>query len=247
MLWLNGAFAAALGGIALKSIVVMAAACVIAMLLRNASAARRHLVWTAAAAALVALPLLMTMLPKWYVPVTSVLPEPGVVYRVMGVVPVTETAEGVRQAKAGSGAPAAAVPLGSWLAIVWVAGTAFGLLRMLAASAYVAGMRRKAVPMDGEGIEQMCGLLGIRHRVELLVAGDGVMPMACGILRPAILLPAEASQWTAERRRVVLLHELVHVERGDLATHLLGRIALLLYWWNPLAWLGWREFLKERE
>lgn len=247
MLWLNGAFAAALGGIALKSIVVMAAACVIAMLLRNASAARRHLVWTAAAAALVALPLLMTMLPKWYVPVTSVLPEPGVVYRVMGVVPVTETAEGVRQAKAGSGAPAAAVPLGSWLAIVWVAGTAFGLLRMLAASAYVAGMRRKAVPMDGEGIEQMCGLLGIRHRVELLVAGDGVMPMACGILRPAILLPAEASQWTAERRRVVLLHELAHVERGDLATHLLGRIALLLYWWNPLAWLGWREFLKERE
>ena len=45
----------------------------------------------------------------------------------------------------------------------------------------------------------------------------------------------------------MLLHELAHVRRGDVAMHLLARTALALYWWNPLAWFAWREFLKERE
>jgi TonB family protein len=45
----------------------------------------------------------------------------------------------------------------------------------------------------------------------------------------------------------VLAHELAHVQRSDAATQLLARAALALYWWNPLAWMAWREFLKERE
>ena len=53
--------------------------------------------------------------------------------------------------------------------------------------------------------------------------------------------------WSDERRRVVLLHELAHVLRGDAVTHLLARTALALHWWNPLAWTVWREFLNERE
>jgi len=27
----------------------------------------------------------------------------------------------------------------------------------------------------------------------------------------------------------------------------MARTALALNWWNPLAWISWREFLKERE
>jgi TonB family protein len=73
------------------------------------------------------------------------------------------------------------------------------------------------------------------------------MPMTCGIFRPAVLMPAGASEWAPERLRVVLLHELAHIRRGDLATHLLARLALSLHWWNPLAWYAWRAFVKERE
>ncbi|MBZ5723818.1 MAG: TonB family protein, partial [Acidobacteriia bacterium] len=63
----------------------------------------------------------------------------------------------------------------------------------------------------------------------------------------SVLMPADAAEWTADRRAMVLLHELAHVRRGDAATHLLARAALSLYWWNPLAWLAWRQFVKERE
>jgi TonB family protein len=73
------------------------------------------------------------------------------------------------------------------------------------------------------------------------------MPMTFGFLRPAVFMPSDAAAWSAERRRVVLLHELAHVRRGDVATHLLARTAMSFYWWNPLAWTAWRSFLKERE
>src|SRR5439155_15248561 len=89
--------------------------------------------------------------------------------------------------------------------------------------------------------------LGILHAVEVLETSTGSMPMTFGIVRPVVFLPSDAATWSEERRRMVLLHELAHVRRGDAATQLLARLALILNWWNPLAWTAWREFLKERE
>jgi beta-lactamase regulating signal transducer with metallopeptidase domain len=72
------------------------------------------------------------------------------------------------------------------------------------------------------------------------------MPITFGFRRPVIFLPADAAEWSADRRRMVVMHELAHVRRGDVMTHLVARAAVSLYWWNPLAWFGWRRFLKER-
>ena len=39
--------------------------------------------------------------------------------------------------------------------------------------------------------------------------------MTGGPLRPVILLPASAKNWTSGRREMVVSHELVHVRRRD--------------------------------
>jgi len=83
--------------------------------------------------------------------------------------------------------------------------------------------------------------------VEILRTPSGSMPITFGFRRPVIFLPADAAQWSVDRRRMVVTHELAHVRRGDVITHLMARAAVSLYWWNPLAWFGWRRFLKERE
>ncbi len=37
------------------------------------------------------------------------------------------------------------------------------------------------------------------------------MPLATGVFRPAVLLPAEARSWPDDKRRAVLLHELAQL------------------------------------
>ncbi len=49
------------------------------------------------------------------------------------------------------------------------------------------------------------------------------------------------------RARIVLCHELAHVERFDVLTNLIADLACLLYWFNPLVWMATRALRYERE
>ncbi|MCC6393552.1 MAG: TonB family protein [Bryobacterales bacterium] len=226
-----------LGGAALKSVLVLAAAWMAALALRRQSAAARHFVWSAAVAALLALPLLTLSLPALRIPPAGNYLRDGVVFRAVA-----------RSAPAGApstvtipAATAAARDGGDWrpwAALIWGGGTGVALLQMT--TAWLRMWRRRRVSRPFTGSERVA-------EVDVLEAGCGSMPMAFGVLRPAIFLPAEAVRWSEDRRRVVLLHELAHVERGDVVTRLLARVALAMYWWNPLMWVAWRESVKEQE
>ena len=240
-----------LSGVALKSTAVLGAAWLGSLLLRGRSAASRHLLWTAAAVALLALPLFSVSVPALRVPSFARLAP--------GIAVLFETTAKVATPATSSVSPrfAATLPAHSTsrlpdrrlaLMLAWCIGAAAILAQLLLACARLRRLRQCAQPCPDDGLAgQLERQLGISRHVAILETEEGSMPMACGLLRPAILMPACARNWTGERRRVVLLHELAHVKRGDVATHLLARLAAILNWWNPLAWVAWREFLKERE
>ena len=81
----------------------------------------------------------------------------------------------------------------------------------------------------------------------LLLSHDAKMPFACGLATPTIVLPAECESWSQERRLAVLLHELAHVRRRDLAGHTLGRLVCAVYWFHPLVWTAARKLRDESE
>jgi hypothetical protein len=62
-----------------------------------------------------------------------------------------------------------------------------------------------------------------------------------------IVLPAGYGHWTDERRRVVLAHELAHIQRRDVLWQLVARLACILYWCHPLVWLANWRMRVERE
>jgi predicted nucleic acid-binding Zn-ribbon protein len=71
--------------------------------------------------------------------------------------------------------------------------------------------------------------------------------MAGGVWRPLIFLPADAASWTAERRDVVLAHELSHIAGRDPIRHIAARFAVGCYWFHPLAWLAATQASLARE
>ena len=78
-------------------------------------------------------------------------------------------------------------------------------------------------------------------RLTFLESRSATMPMACGVVHPSVLMPADAVRWPVERLRIVLLHELAHVKRRDCLTHVVVQLACAVYWFNPLAWIAARR------
>ncbi|HUA86438.1 MAG TPA: M56 family metallopeptidase [Bryobacteraceae bacterium] len=237
---------ATLAQIAVKSLALLGAAVVLGWMLRKKSAAARHLAWTAALAGLLALPFLSVSLPSMHFAPAEKMLAPVVTFTAdatarADITPTPPT-------RAGRVNPARTPrSFTNIFAILWAIGATLGCARMVLACAAVMRLRSRSSVAAGSEMTQLAREIGLRRAVDLRETSAGSMPMTAGLRRPTIFLPASASQWSAEKRRAVLLHELAHVRRGDVATQILARLAVSLYWWNPLAWFAWREFLKMRE
>jgi beta-lactamase regulating signal transducer with metallopeptidase domain len=88
--------------------------------------------------------------------------------------------------------------------------------------------------------------MGFKHGTALLTSNELPSPISWGVVRPVILLNAEATESHAEAEAIIT-HELAHVARLDWAKLLLSRVAVALFWFNPLVWLLAREAHQLRE
>jgi beta-lactamase regulating signal transducer with metallopeptidase domain/phage shock protein A len=145
----------------------------------------------------------------------------------------------------GSAPPPSRLPPTSTLVLLlWASGglvVAGGVLVGLWRTHGVMGRARPA----GEdawraALERARRQVGLARPVALRFSPEVSTAMTGGIRRPVVLLPEGADSWSAERRDLVLAHELVHVKRHDPARLLAGRVATALYWFNPLMWLAAR-------
>jgi len=99
-----------------------------------------------------------------------------------------------------------------------------------------------------EMLEEERRRAGVRRPVELRLAEEAMSPAVCGSVRPVILLPRSlVSQLPPEGLRPVLLHELIHLRRGDLWVSWAQALLQLVYWWHPLVWLANARIRRVRE
>jgi beta-lactamase regulating signal transducer with metallopeptidase domain len=254
--------------------VLFAAAAGVALALGKASAAQRHLVWAAALATSLVLPAMHVCAPEWGVlpaftakhtssPAMREAPMAGEGPSAsMAVASFHESPRGAERAASAAVSPPALPPppraaalaisvsVGQALAVLWLTGVLLGCVRLALAAGRIRQLARRADPATGRTAALLTELAresGIRRPVRCLVSRQSIVPMTWGWLRPVVLLPADAASWSAERLRVVLLHELAHVRRGDAATQFVAELARSLYWFHPLAWWGVRCLRVEQE
>jgi beta-lactamase regulating signal transducer with metallopeptidase domain len=70
----------------------------------------------------------------------------------------------------------------------------------------------------------------------VLESVDLATPVAAGVLRPAVILPAGWREWDAATKRAVLAHEFAHLRRRDTLVAALTRFAQCVFWFHPLTW-----------
>jgi beta-lactamase regulating signal transducer with metallopeptidase domain len=137
-----------------------------------------------------------------------------------------------------------------WLAVGWLSGVGLALLPLVIGILANLRFRWCSPVLSGEWDGLLSGLsrqVGLRRKVSLLSAGPQQMPMTFGTWRPCVVLPADASDWSVERREIVLLHELSHIARHDVPLQMVARLACAVYWFHPLAWWALRQMRVERE
>jgi len=137
------------------------------------------------------------------------------------------------------------------LTIAWLAGMLWMLGRLIVGVANVRRIVRSSVPADGAEWQRLVddarASMGAEPRARIVISTEAAMPFTYGLLRPVIVLPDSAEEWTTERRRSVLLHELAHVRRRDLLTNAVVQLACAVYWFHPLVRLAARRVRIEAE
>jgi TonB family protein len=227
-----------------RGTVILAVAFAGAYAARRASAAVRHFVWTLAFVAVLLLPAVREMGPKFALPFPASTP---VVRAVPAALPVTAPGGVAKLA-----APAPVRPASSrsqYLAALYLAGLLLVLGRFTMGAMRMGRMVRGASPAHHAvaAAEQVRTALGIGRAVRVLESPDAAVPMTWGIRRPVVLLPRAAREWPEDRLHAVLMHEMVHVARFDLLAQMVAQAACCLYWFHPLMWAAARQLRRERE
>ena len=260
----------------IKATLVLGVASVATLALARASAAMRHMVWTLAIVSALLLPALSIALPRWQLPIvrftSTAVAAPDVENinrndRTIAAPPLARERQTDRGTTSSSptttvasstpnpDAPVAAriapQSIAGWIAFIWACGAIAVIARLLIGVAAVQWMsRRRARVIDAPWLPlaiELAGQLGVSRRIVFAESPTATMPMAVGIFRPSVLMPADAVRWPTERLRIVLLHELAHVKRRDCLTHALAQLACAVHWFNPLVWIAARHIRTERE
>jgi TonB family protein len=128
---------------------------------------------------------------------------------------------------AGSGAVARKLP---WLLMIWATGASLVFARLILGVIGVMRITRSATLHNG-----------------ILYSERAATPMTWGFLRPVVILPAYAMDWSDAERDVVIRHEQAHIARHDWLWQTLASVATAVFWFHPLMWLASVQLRREAE
>jgi TonB family protein len=115
--------------------------------------------------------------------------------------------------------------LGSILRLSWLG---LGLYKLR--SLRLSGSTEPAMGVDADLQHTLGTRADIRH------AAAVNHPVTFGLLKPVVLLPENLRDQSADIRRAVVAHELVHVKRRDWTWLVIEEVVVCLLWFHPAVW-----------
>jgi TonB family protein len=230
----------------------------LAAMFKSRSAASRHWILAAAMLGAAITPFLQPIAPSWSVQVNlpSAAP-PTLQSQRSGDTPAAGAPQTTSGQTSPTNASAGAWPL--WRRLwdpalagsIWLAGAVISLLVLalgFVRLAWIAAHSERIVYGKWACLAwQLSRAHGLKRSVRLLQSDHPSLLVTWGVRRPWIILPDGARTWSPDRMRIVLLHELAHIRRGDWVTQLAAEFLRAVYWFNPLLWIASRRLRQESE
>jgi beta-lactamase regulating signal transducer with metallopeptidase domain len=162
--------------------------------------------------------------------------------------PLTE----MRPAAANERSPTGHATIWSWLLTLWVIGVSFRVAltaRQWKAVRRLCGLSEPSQSMELQQTSRReADRLGIRRLPRIRFSSRTDVPLLAGIWRPMILLPTGALELFDHcELRLMLGHELAHLNRRDLLWNWLPTVAGWLFFFHPLVWLVPRRWSEAQE
>jgi TonB family protein len=162
---------------------------------------------------------LAAMLAVAMLPAALLIPQSAIPPAALLVVPASVAA-----------GPAAAARNLPWLFLIWASGAILMLARLMTGILSAARITKSARSIDG-----------------ILYSNRAAAPMTWGFLRPVVILPAYAAEWTDTERELVIRHEQAHITRHDWLCQILASVITAIFWFHPLMWVANYQLRREAE
>lgn len=215
---------------------VLLAAAALAASLRGAAPSTRHLVWHVAIIIVLLAPVLAPLAPR--VPIVPNVPEvPRAGFST--AVPTVQNTEPLQNNALGTLGTIGTLGTGAvlfWFLFCWLL------------SGLSVWRGSKAAPKEWSSeAERLAHRIGLTTPVAVRQSIREVTPHVAGLFTSVVMLPPSAAEWSTESRQAALVHELMHIRRGDRRTQAIAQLACAIYWFNPLVWYAASALARERE
>ena len=196
----------------------------------------QHVMWTMVTAGMLLLPLSRPLIPAAYLP----LAQPAVFKAIhLGPDLLTANSDGTVLSASLVQVRASALRLDwrSYVAIAYLIGVFFFTARLILGGFLTRRLLRQAHSIRLELRASFSA--AVIARTEIQESDRVRIPMATGVVQMRVILPTEWRDWSRNKVRAILAHELAHARRRDPWVALLAAVNRCVFWFHPLAW--WLE------
>lgn len=139
-----------------------------------------------------------------------------------------------------------------WLDAMWLVGVFILSARTLGGWQRIRQLRHTGLVEIPERVrdsfERLSQRIGIKRHIELYVCPRISGPLAMGVFRSLVLLPASAlTALSPDQLEVVLAHELAHIRRGDYLWNMIQTMVETLFFFHPAVWWVSNNLRQQRE
>jgi beta-lactamase regulating signal transducer with metallopeptidase domain len=221
----------------------------------------RHLMWLFGICSFILIPVFSILFPDFNIGMLKLPKEAEVINRIISPQLMPEAGLAGSEGFPGVAGPAVSQdtlytsllkshwPI--WVLLIWSCGVIASLFRVIIGKVGLFLLKKRACIYKDKictrVLEELSKRMGVRQKIVLLKSNGCGIPFTYDVFRPVILLPSDIENWTDERIRVVLIHEIAHIKREDYLIQFICRLICGVFWYMPLIWIAYTNLQMEQE